>query len=394
MPHASLRAAKCCVALAIMWPAILAADDRFVVPADLHGRAARFALDTAAGVEFAIWHPTAARFGLTITSPTTTAGDGQVALGWTEPTQLRVLGQNLANTSLAVVDTPNTITPDVDGLIGWPALRNNILVLQVAERHAQIVPRVPAAALQWQHLGVRTDAATLILTLPSRDDGTVCSVLVDTGAADGVRLPPEKWRQWRAAHSVRASTMTAYYKPGAGLVVAEESWASELTIGNLLVHDVPVMEADITDCTAVGEGYAASLGLAAMSRLELVVDGAHGVAYARPSPSAPPKYAHNRLGAVFVPRDARSDDLVASVADHSPAAAAGLRPGDVLLKIDRLDVTQFRTQPGILPLSRFWCQPAATKLNLELRRGAEIFRTTVELRDLLGADHVHEGVQQ
>jgi hypothetical protein len=66
----------------------------------------------------------------------------------------------------------------------------------------------------------------------------------------------------------------------------------------------------------------------------------------------------------------------------------------VLLKIDRLDVTQFRTQPGILPLTRFWCQPAATKLNLELRRGAEIFRTTVELRDLLGADHVHEGVQQ
>ncbi len=60
---------------------------------------------------------------------------------------------------------------------------------------------------------------------------------------------------------------------------------------------------------------------------------------------------------------------MADVADESPAYEAGIRNDDVLLKIGELDATKWRTDPKVLPLSRFWNSPAGTKLELTLKRG-------------------------
>ena len=83
------------------------------------------------------------------------------------------------------------------------------------------------------------------------------------------------------------------------------------------------------------------------------MDGKTGVAYVQPHPGPRAPYQHNRLGAIFAPGDA-SDDLVAFVLDGSPAYEAGIRNGDVLLKIGDLDATKWQTDPAVLPLSRFW----------------------------------------
>jgi hypothetical protein len=63
-----------------------------------------------------------------------------------------------------------------------------------------------------------------------------------------------------------------------------------------------------------------------------------------------------------------------------------IRDGDVLLKIGVLNVTRWRTDPLILPLSRFWSQPAGTKHRLTLKRGDETYETTVTLEDLPAVD--------
>ena len=103
---------------------------------------------------------------------------------------------------------------------------------------------------------------------------------------------------------------------------------------------------------------------------------AHGMA------SAP--YRHNRLGAVFVPRRQTADELVGQVLGGSPAHDAGLRSGDRLVAIDDLDVTRWRTDPDVLPLSRFWSRPAATRLTLTYERNGQVSAATVQLRDILG----------
>ena len=88
------------------------------------------------------------------------------------------------------------------------------------------------------------------------------------------------------------------------------------------------------------------------------------------------------MGAVFVPQGDESDLLTAQVLPQSPAYQAGIRNGDVLLKIDDLDVTKWRTDPNVLPLSRFWKRPPGTKLKLSLSRNDKPFKTTVELKDI------------
>jgi C-terminal processing protease CtpA/Prc len=95
-------------------------------------------------------------------------------------------------------------------------------------------------------------------------------------------------------------------------------------------------------------------------------------------------YKHNRLGAVFVPRDLQSDDLIAHVIVGSPAYEAGLQDGDILLKEDGRDVTNWRT--GGTPNTPFREQPAGTKLELTLKRGDKIFKTTAVLRNILPPD--------
>jgi C-terminal processing protease CtpA/Prc len=78
------------------------------------------------------------------------------------------------------------------------------------------------------------------------------------------------------------------------------------------------------------------------------------------------------------------EPLEAHVAKGSPAETAGIRNGDVLLKIDALDVTKWRTDPAVMPMSKFWQRPAGTKFSLVLKRGDKEFTVAVSLRDILG----------
>jgi C-terminal processing protease CtpA/Prc len=128
------------------------------------------------------------------------------------------------------------------------------------------------------------------------------------------------------------------------------------------------------------------IGLAALRRLDFIVDGTNGVVYFRASkePSVPQPYDYNRLGAVFTPADVQSDELRATVLEKTPAFEAGVRNGDVLKAIDNLDTTKWRTDPNVLPLSRFWNRPVGTELHLKLSRGTNSFTTTVKLKDIVG----------
>ena len=47
-----------------------------------------------------------------------------------------------------------------------------------------------------------------------------------------------------------------------------------------------------------------------------------------------------------------------------------------------MDVTKWRVDPHVLPLSQFWDQVAGTKLKLTLNRGEKQFETTVTLEEL------------
>lgn len=240
----------------------------------------------------------------------------------------------------------------------------------------------------WTKFQISTDFYDLALELSSAH-GQKLILTVDSGADDGVKLGPESWRQWKSAHPNQPITLEAYYTPNPGLVVAEESWADKISLGSLTLTNVPVMESDSTDLvlhTLPNTRYEGTLAYKALKRLDLVIDGGHGFAYLRPKMTPTLSYVHNRLGAVFMPQNLQSNDLVAHVVAGSPAYEAGIRNDDVLLSIGELDVTKWRTDPAVLPLSRFWSSPPGTKHELTLRRGDKIYNTSVILRNIVPPD--------
>ncbi len=358
-------------------------DERLAVAAKVNGQPVKMAFDTGSDVSV-LFRPAAQRLGLSIVEPPagTQTAPGQVALAHTAPVQLAFWSTN-TSTTLFVANVPAGMTSDIDGVLGWAPLRNNIFTFDAVNLHMSNSEAVPADALHWITLPIRASSASLVLETPG-PAGHPGVLPVDTGMSEGVALAPAQWRAWRAAHPQAPRTLNAYYMPAAGLVVNEVAWADDLPLGPLTLHGVPVREANAIETGNAGPDYVGTLGIYVFKRTNLVLDGKGGEAYFQPLTTAAPEFQHNRLGAVFTPRDMNSDPMMATVLPGTPAAAAGLQTGDVLLKIDDLDVTKWRTTPGILPLSRFWQKPAGTKLTLTLKRGDKEFQAAVTLRDLIG----------
>jgi hypothetical protein len=361
-----------------------AEDERICLDATINGKPVRFIFDTGAGVAFVLYSTAAHRLGLKVTlpPPNNQPGPGQTTFGWTDLCKLD-FGTTNIQTHFGVLEIPSYLKWSGDGVLGWPAISNNIFSIDFITHTFHFFTNEPVTSPAWIKLRIQTNS-DLALELPN---GKI--IAMDSGSDDGVKLSPQKWREWKTAQTNQPTTIQAYYTPNPGLVVAEEMWADKISLGSLTLTEVPVMEADSSDValhSSPQKQFEATLGFAALKRLDVIIDGKRGIAYLRPrqTPSLP--YEHNRLGAAFVPRDPKNDDLVAHVADGSPAYEAGIRNDDVLLKIGKLDATKWRTDPNVLPLSRFWSSPAGTKLELALKRGDKIFKTTAVLRNILPPD--------
>jgi hypothetical protein len=371
--------------VACIWAPVGWADERLWMEALVNGRPARLIFDTGTD-RVILFREGARRLGLQVTqdAPAPKPDSGEAAVGITEPCDLTFYGTTV-RTALNVLEMPDYLHMRADGAVGWGALRGNIICIDANSLTVTFLSEMPREALSWRQFGIRTNSGFLFLKVDAGEPSNGV-VLVDTGFSGGVALAPPNWREWKAAHPRQLATLDSYFMPGAGLVITEEMLARELGLGSLSLTDVPVTEANPAQVALGGKRYQASLGLTALKRLDLIVDGEHGVAYLRPTRVPASNYDYNRTGAVFVPPDADSEQLTAHVAVPSPASEAGIRDGDVLLKIDDLDVTKWRTRAGILPLSRFWARPAGTRLDLTLKRKGALYRTTVVLRDFLRGD--------
>ncbi len=365
--------------------ALCVADDRIRLPVLINGKTETFVFDTGCGRALVLYRPTAERLGLRMSAPSTDIHPrpGKVLLGQTEPCTVSLLGRT-GSIPFGILDTPSDIIPDEAGLVGWPLVSREIIRFRAVGKQEQVTleSSLPADVAGWLQVRV-IPGQILKLEIPAAD-GSSLRVNIDSGTPDGVTLRSGDFHAWRKLNAGNRSTVEAFWEPAYGLIVREEVWADQMNLGQLQLQDVPVLEAKTSDFEGRSRDLVAVLGMAALRRVDLVVDGPNLVAYIRPSQTSTASYDGNRMGAVFVPRDLQSPDLVAIVAPHSPAERAGVQNGDVLLKIDSLDVTAWQTQPGILPLARFWMRPAGTRLVLTVKRGAQMVTVPVVLEEILG----------
>ena len=298
---------------------------------------------------------------------------------WTGDTELCNMSFNgiRGETTFVVLDAPRYVGADFDGGIGWYSMSQTVLRIDAISRRLKLLPKVTRKSLRWSQFTVSTNFGTLDLRIPhGKDpDGILC---IDTGFEGGVSLPKAKWVKWRKAHPGSAATLKTDYSFIDGFEIQTEAWAEKISFGPIVLTDVPIENEGPKKASVYGTNYEGTIGLAALKRMDFIVDGGNGMAYLSTKKTPPPAYTHNRLGAIFVPTATHTNQAVACVMDGGPAYEAGVRDGDILLQVDEIACTSWNASW----LSRFQ-RSAGTKLELTLERDRKTFKTTATLRDIL-----------
>jgi|SRR5208282_3031997 len=365
------------IGIVSFWATLCLAEERIWLKAKINGKPAKLCFDSGSSV-LALCPQTVQRLGLKFMQDPTNRFPPTVLPGHTEVCNMTLEGTE-GKTSFLILDLPAYVSPyaDFDGLIGWWNIRQNVLQINAVAKEVTFLQKVPTKTAQWAQLFLLTNSSTLDLQMPHSDrtNGVLC---IDTGDNGGLALPEQAWRRWKETHPHIPITLETAFTPDDGFFVTEEAWADQIFVGPVVLKGVPIERAGPAGATKWGAQYEGTLGLAALKRLDFIVDGNNGLAYLQAKKTRPPAHPHNRLGAVFVPTATQTNQAVARVVDGGPAYEAGVRNGDVLLQIDDVTVKGWTYDW----LSRFY-MPAGTKLKLTLQRDGTNFTTTATLREIL-----------
>ena len=274
----------CCLGLTAvalsLWVSASHAEERIWLPAKINQKPVRLIFDTGAS-KLILFTRAAQRLGLAVSNPPPdmVPSPGETLGGLSEECTL-LIGPTTGRTRFSVVDTPSYIQWEEDGVLGWPPISGNIIRIDSGSRTVAFLAAVPEEVVGWTRFRVRP-GPTLCLE-PIGDRAAKLVLVIDTGSEGGAALAPARWREWKRAHSNEPVTLDAFFMPGAGLMVKEQGWAKDLALGPLHLTDVPIVEANVAEISLGATQFAASLGLAALARLDFIVDGKQGVAYLRP----------------------------------------------------------------------------------------------------------------
>lgn len=304
-------------------------NDRVMMPVGaINGHPVHFALDTGSALPLITGdEASAASMHKAYSIPHGPGTSNRMSLAVSTPAQFS-LGTNHFTAPLVIADAPDFVELHSDegkriaGVIGWPEVWNNIFVFDGAHRKVTVVDKVPAEAAHWLKLRILPNRQLTFET--PEPNGPPGVLLVDTGSYVGVGLPPAVWKRWHDAHPDAPTAALAYYTPGVGLVVNTEAWADSIELGSFALTDLPVHEANAAEMKVDPTRYAGTLGLYALARMSLVLDGVHGIAYIKPLPPPGPYFsAFNRAGV--------ADDTQAS-----PTGGDWTLEGDLKLDADNL----------------------------------------------------------
>jgi len=219
-----------------------------------------------------------------------------------------------------------------DAYIGWPEVRQNILVFDGDTRTISAAPEIPVRAYLWLRFPLSpesSDRLVIQVPLPEGGDG---NIILDTGQPWGVSIPRAQWDAWIAAHPQAPTTFHLGGLANGNASSFPEAWADQITLGSLTLTDVPIHPASSVEDFHT-KSYLGTLGLYALTRTDLVVDGPHLVAFLNPkSPPGPaypgfnrPNVAPSPAGDFIHPGDWSVADSVTLALDYIYAKSGQLQ---------------------------------------------------------------------
>jgi hypothetical protein len=179
---------------------VKATEEHIWFNAKINGHPVRFVFDTGTSANVVLYSTTAERLGLKVTPPDSNQkiGPGKTAAGTTELCNLDV-GITNARTSLAVLEVPTYVIVPGDGIVGWPALSNNVIHIDFAANTVDVLTNVATDITKWIQFHIPPDSDDLTLEL-SANKSRKLILAIDSGSAFGVELNSQKWSEWKSSH--------------------------------------------------------------------------------------------------------------------------------------------------------------------------------------------------
>ena len=293
---------------------------------DRHGPY-HFLIDTGASVTL-VSPELAARYGTENPFPPDTplvrvkSAGGDTAL--LAPTMLRRLqldGARFEDVQVLIYDCAPLsahLGMKIDGILGFPLFRETLLTLDYPHSQVMLQPRSAASSVHGSTIAFNNDRKTPII--PVRLGDQTFAALIDSGSDAALSLNPVGLQPVFAVPprpGATVGTLTGDRTQQVGRL------AATLTIGDFaLVRPV----ADLTD-------ELASLGGGILKYFTVTFDQEHNrVTFQRDPPSTIPPEPRRSAGLSFTKSPAYW--RVASVVPGSPAAAAGVQPGDLVTRLN------------------------------------------------------------
>ncbi|RCS49365.1 PDZ domain-containing protein [Bremerella cremea] len=339
--------------------------DRIFVEGAVNGKQIRMLLDTGA-THSALFLPAAKQLGVLGDKPMLA---GTPPLPWTEEFQIAMFGEQ-AKMRMPVLD----FSPQepIAGVFSWTNLGASLLLIDGYQRVVAPLTTIPQND-RWQKWKMQEGSGQLFFEV-TQNQKPLGRVFLDTGAVFGLRVQPALWKKWREKNPDAGLTLETFRYGLGKTTVHEMAWAKEFHLGDLVFYDVAVSPFSEEEVKIGGDDFVAAIGIQALRNMRVLVDRETNSVYTE---SIAPAHIQNRLGAVFVADEDQQGKLIAHVLKGTPADAAGIKKGDILIAVEGLD----SLDEGAVNHQFF--QPAGTRLKLKLQQAGEVKEVEVELKDLL-----------
>ena len=272
---------------------------------------------------------------------------------------------------------------EVDGIIGSRLFDDFVVAVDYERLRVSIyLPKEYKPSAREASLPVRIDEhgfpfIEATIALPGVDPVTG-SFLIDGGANTYADI----YKPFSDAHHIPPATMKLLAEPGTstgGTTQSSDGRAQRIEVGPYAIKNPPVTFAQDTEGLMASKDYAGLIGAEFLERFTVVFDNPGKRISLTPNGNyaKPAEYDESGLR-IQAEGSAFHKFVVRRIVPHSPAAEAGVEPGDIIESIDNssaqtMTLTELRSM-----LSR----PSAV-YSLGTLRGSRHLRATLRLRPLI-----------
>jgi hypothetical protein len=347
-----------------------------------------FVLDTGAGAMSAIDQSVADSLGLHSTLMRRGGGAGEDVVDFNSVDSIAVSVNGLSFEPRRVMGIPlHRMDPHwgkrKDGLVGGDLLSTLVTCIDYEGRTVTFHDersyeyRGPGERIPVHVFGGALFVDAQVLSYGS-DRAIDALLMLDTGLRLTVFNTPFSRAQELAAQSPSTATGVTGFGIG-GVSRGIVGRVKGIRIGSVLFEN-PVVDFSTDERGALSDtGFSGIIGADLLSRCRLIIDYARSEIFLEKNRSFAEPFEFDMSGIRFVMEGKSFDVLkIFSVFENSPAAEAGIRPGDVVTSIDG-QVTASFTRESL----RDYMQREGARVRLDIKRGAETKSMTLQLRRLV-----------